>query len=195
MSTRDAERSDNIRTRQLEEALKKAREADADQFDARAKVSDLRFLRLDALGESLKEIIAGGTFTNSFVTLRAIPTDPPRLIVDDSSHIVMEPDPRTYTFIHDGPDSRKVLLESEDKQEVEAKVTAYVAHRILELQRQSSGPEVAVPERKASGAGALALLMFWLVGVLMGAAGLYLYMQPEIIQAILDYGAAWLSGR
>ncbi len=186
MSTQDAERPGNIRAAQLEETLKRARDSDADHFDSRAKVSDLRFLRLDALREQLFKAVEGEELVDTFLTMRAIPGDPPRLIVDESSHIVMEPDPRTYTFVHDGPEARKVLLESEDKAEVETKVTEYVAHRILELKRLSPLPVDAKKTHKSGRIGGLALLMFWLAGVAMGAAAMYAYLNPEAVQTLLQ---------
>ncbi len=185
MSVQDVERPVNKRTAQLEEALRKARVLDAEYLDSRAKVSDLRFLRLEALRDQLLKVVAHEELANAFMTLQTIPGDPPRLIIDDLSHIVMEPDPRTYTFIHDGPESRKVLIESEDKAEVEAKVTEYIAHQILEIQRRLPLPDQSAKSGKNGGVGGLALFMFWLAGAITGAAAVYLYLDPDAFGLIL----------
>ncbi len=185
MSIQSVERSVNKRTAQLEKALRRARAQDAEYRDSRAKVNDLRFLRLEALRDQLLKVADHEELSNAFITLRAIPGDPPRLIIDDLSHIVMEPDPRTYTFIHDGPESRKVLIESEHKVEVEAKVTEYIAHKILETQRRLPLPDQPKKSGKNSRVGGLALLMFWLAGAITGAAAAYLYVDTDAFGLIL----------
>ena len=163
----------NQQTQKLEETLQRVRAADAELFDVRAKVSDLRYLRLDALRERLEALAASSELAQAFLTLRTLPTDPPRLIVDDSSHIVMHPDPRTYVFAQDGPDVRQVLIESADVDVVEEKVADYIAHRLLSLQRAGSVSEAEAPVQKPGGAGPMTLLCLWIAGAAMGAAALY----------------------
>ena len=183
----------NQQTQKLEEALQRVRAADAELFDVRAKVSDLRYLRLDALRERLEALAASSELAQAFLTLRTLPTDPPRLIVDDSSHIVMHPDPRTYVFAQDEPDVRQVLIESADVDVVEEKVADYIAHRLLSLQRAGSVSEAEAPVQKPGGAGPMTLLSFWIAGAAMGAAALYAYLNPEVLerQSIEDI-LAWV---
>ena len=183
----------NQQAQKLEEALQRVRAADAELFDVRAKVSDLRYLRLDALRERLEALAASSELAQAFLTLRTLPTDPPRLIVDDSSHIVMHPDPRTYVFEQDGPDVRQVLIESADVDVVEEKVADYIAHRLLSLQRAGSVSEAEAPVQKPGGAGPMTLLSFWIAGAAMGAAVLYAYLNPEVLerQSIEDI-LAWV---
>ncbi|MEM7428396.1 MAG: hypothetical protein AAF441_20075 [Pseudomonadota bacterium] len=168
-------------TRKLEEALQRARAADAEVFDVRAKVRDLRYLRLDALRERLEHVVAENTLAKSFLTLRTIPGDPPRLILDECSHIVMQPDPRTFAFIHDGPETRQVLIETGDLAAVEEKVADYIAHRILEISRDAGSEPAPEEARRSAGAGPLTLLLFWLFGTAMGAVAVYIYLLPEIL--------------
>ena len=188
MSKQEAERSVASRTALLEEALQRARASQAEFLDAKANVSDLRFLRLDALAEEMTKITRGQTGLDVFMTLKAIPGDPPRLIVDASSHVVMEPDPRTYMLIYDGPEERKVLCETESRREIEEKLTEYVAHRIVEHERDAKdAPETAETSQKNN---RLNYLLIWLIGVMMGVLGLFAYSHArthsilEIFQAL-----------
>ncbi len=177
MSKQEAERSAASRTALLEEALQRARASQADFLDARANVSDLRFLRLDALAEELAKITRGQKNLDVFMTLKAIPGDPPRLIVDANSHVVMEPDPRTYMLIYDGPDERKVLCETESRREIEEKLTDYVAHRIVEQERAIGEPSEK-PE-PLSNNSRLPYVFIWFLGVAMGALALFGYLHAE----------------
>ncbi len=184
MSKQEAEKSGTDGAPSLEAALRDARASDADYLDSRAKVSDLRFLRLDALREEIAKILGQEKGAEDLFSLNALPGDPPRLIIDAASHVVMEPDPRTYTFILDGPEARQVLCETDERREIESKVTEYIAHRILEQQRAAgTGPVAAKPD-KAGGSGVGALLGFWLTGVIMGGLAVYAYLHPE--RFILD---------
>ncbi len=161
----------------LEQALQRARASQAEFLDAKANVSDLRFLRLDALAEEMAKITEGQRDLEVYMTLRAIPGDPPRLIVDANSHVVMEPGPRTYMLIYDGPEDRKVLCETENRREIEEKLTEYVAHRIVEhecvLGEAPETPEKPIKNNK------LPYFLFWLLGAAMGAAALFGYIHAD----------------
>lgn len=188
MSNQDAERSVSSRTALLEEALRRARVSQAELLDAKANVSDLRFLRLDALAEELGKITQGQPNLDVFMTLKAIPGDPPRLIVDASSHVVMEPDPRTYMLIYDGPEERKILCETESRKEIEEKLTDYIANRIVERERAIGGsldtPKTPRKNNKIS------YLLAFALGTLLGALAVLAYFHPdglmtlEIFQAL-----------
>lgn len=182
MSKQEAERSAASRAALLEEALRRARASQADFLDARANVADLRFLRLEALAEEMAKITEGQRNLDVFMTLKAIPGDPPRLIVDGASHVVMEPDPRTYMLIYDGPEERKVLCETEERREIEEKLTEYVAHRIVENERAVG--EAAQEPAKPAKPGRSTYLFVWLLGVAMGALALYGYMNAESLMKL-----------
>ena len=191
MSKQEAERSVASRTALLEEALQRARASQAEFLDAKANVSDLRFLRLEALAEEMASITRGQTGLDVFMTLKAIPGDPPRLIVDASSHVVMEPDPRTYMLIHDGPEERKILCETESRREIEEKLTEYVAHRIVEQERATGdSPQKPEPPHKNN---KLNYFLIWLIGVLMGVLGLFAYSHART-HSILEIFQALTSG-
>ena len=187
MSKKEAERSATGRAALLEEALRRARASEADFLDARANVADLRFLRLEALADEMAKITKGQSNLDVFMTLRAIPGDPPRLIVDASSHVVMEPDPRTYMLIYDGPEERKVLCETEERREIEEKLTEYVAHRIVERERALGAPSEA-PEKKEKSRRS-AYLLVWCLGAVMGALALYGYYNSESLMELQIFQA------
>lgn len=177
MSNQDANRSVSTRTAKLEEALRRARASQVEFLDAKANVSDLRFLRLDALAEEMAKITKGQPNLDVFMTLKAVPGDPPRLIVDANSHVVMEPDPRTYMLIYDGPEDRKVLCETENLREIEEKLTEYVAHRIVEQERAvgelSENPAITNNNSK------LPYVLVFLLGAALGALALFAYIHAD----------------
>ena len=180
MAKPDTDNAVNQQTQKLEEALQRARAADAELFDVRAKVSDLRYLRLEELRERLEAMTAGDPLAKTILTLRTLPGDPPRLIIDESAHVVMQPDPRSYTVIHDGPETRQTLIESQDADEAETKIADYIAHRLLELKR-AEPEEAEKPVSKPDRAGPLLLLIFWLFGAAMGGVAAYVYLVPSLI--------------
>ncbi len=182
MSKETANQSAADRTALLEEALQRARASQAEFLDARANVSDLRFLRLDALASGLAEITQGQEGLDVFMTLKAIPGDPPRLIVDSSSHVVMEPDPRTYMLIHDGPSERKVLCETENRREIEEKLVEYIAHRIIEHERAAGEP--AATPANVSKNNRLSHFLFWLAGAVMGALAVFGLLQADSLAGL-----------
>lgn len=93
-------------------------------------------------------------------------------------------DKRTYRFIKDTRHGRQVILETAQLEEMADRITAYVAHRLLERQRalesdadrQGSLPTEApatdtAPRGKRFGWGAL--LAIFVLGLLAGAAALF----------------------
>ncbi|MCP5081548.1 MAG: hypothetical protein GY948_07605 [Alphaproteobacteria bacterium] len=191
MSKQEAERSVASRTALLEQALQRARASQAEFLDAKANVSDLRFLRLDALADGMAKITRGQTNLDVFMTLKAIPGDPPRLIVDASSHVVMEPDPRTYMLIYDGPEERKVLCETESQREIEEKLTEYVAHRIV-AQERATGDALEKPETPQKN-NRLNYFLVWSIGVMMGVLALFAYSHART-HSVLEIFQALTSG-
>ena len=100
-----------------------------------------------------------------------------RFKLDANSHVVMEPGPRTYMLIYDGPEDRKVLCETENRREIEEKLTEYVAHRIVEHERVlGEAPET--PEKPIKNNN-LPYFLFWLLGAAMGAAALFGYIHMD----------------
>ena len=177
MSTQDPERSAVSRAALIEEALRRARAAQSEYLDARANVADLRFLRLQGLADEMAEITKGQKGLDVFMTLKAVPGDPPRLIVDAMSHVVMEPDPRTYMLIYDGPEDRKILCETESRRVIEEKLTEYVAHQIVAQERTlGTEPNEAESSQNPSASSYLAV---WCLGVVMGALALFAYINAD----------------
>ena len=130
-------------------------------------IRDAATLRLQVLKDELEPIVNARGEAQAFIDLALVPGTPPRLWVDMVSAVVMAPDPRTYRFCQDTAGGQRVLLETSDRAEMVDKITAYIAHRLIDRQRQMVGNvSGAPPARRSYGTGALVLA--WLSGFSLG---------------------------
>lgn len=166
--------------KRLDEALRSARLAEAAHFDALIGIRDAATLRLQVLKDELDAIVAGRREAADFFDLALVPGHPPRLWIDMVSYVVMAPDPRTYRFQRDTAGGHEVLFETPDRREMVDKITAYIAHRLIERQRQLPTAAGAA-DRGRSTYGGAALVLAWLCGFSLG------------VLALLAVGV-WLAG-
>lgn len=130
-------------------------------------IRDAATLRLQVLKDDLEPVVQARREADAFIDLALAPGNPPRLWIDMVAYVLMAPDPRTYRFCQDTASGQRVLYETADRAEVAEKVTAYVAHRIIDRQRQLVEPAGDIrPARRAYGWGAL--LLAWLSGFSLG---------------------------
>ncbi|WP_137389756.1 hypothetical protein [Rhodoligotrophos defluvii] len=159
----------------LASAIRQARLAQADHLNAVLDIRDAKQLRLSTLQADLTEITTGSEAAASLFDLVLTQGEPPRLWIDGTTYVVMEPDPRSYRFIREGQDTREILLETRKRADMVEHIIQYMAHRIVERERNL----VARPERTATVAGysGLTLIATWFGGFVLGvvlllAAGL-----------------------
>ena len=142
----------------MDAALKAARLAEAAHFEALMNIRDAATLRLQVLKDDLEPIVEARREADAFIDLALVPGTPPRLWIDMVAYVTMAPDPRTYRFCQDTASGQKTLLETTDRSEVTDRVTAYIAHRLIERQRQIAEPAAnLVPVRRTFGRGALVI--------------------------------------
>lgn len=124
---------------QFNEALRKARIAEAAHLDALHNVRDARGLRLAALRESILPHIAGHPLAEGFSELNLQQGDMPRLWIDLISSVVVEPDTRTYRLVQDVDGNRVTLHESQSLEDMSRAVLRYIAHRVIAREKAAAG--------------------------------------------------------
>ena len=152
----------------LADALREARLAEAAHFEAALDLRDSKALRLLILKDELLPSVQSTPEARELFDLTLLPADPPKLWVDLSAYVVMEPDHRTYRVLQDRQDGREVLFEGTDREQAAAAVRRHMAHRLVARERQSA----SLPLSSASGYGAATLILAWVSGFAFGALAL-----------------------
>lgn len=152
----------------LAEALREARLAEAAHFEAALDLRDSKTLRLQILKDELLPALQETPEAKALFDLTLLPGDPPKLWVDLTSYVVMEPDHRTYRLFQDRQDSRDVLFEGVDRGEAAAAVRRHMAHRLVARERQAA----MIPPLSGHGHSTATLLLAWISGFAFGALAL-----------------------
>jgi hypothetical protein len=167
----------------MNEELRKARLAQAAHLDAAADIRDAKTLRLTVLIDELSPHLAGVALRGDrFIDPIVVPGEPPRLWIDMVAYVLMEPNPRTYRLQIDTAGGHETLLETRDRGEMRQYIIAYVAHRLVERERQFAfDSRVRQPAGKRY--SGTALFLAWLSGFSIGllalfALGLWLAKNP-----------------
>lgn len=156
----------------LDEALRKARLAEAAHFDAVLDIRDAETLRLQVLKDEIEPIATARREGKEFIDLALIPGYPPRLWIDMVSYVIMAPDSRSYRFQRDTPAGHEILFETADRKEMVEKLTSYIAHRLIERQRALASP--ATDTRKAAPSySGVTLILAWVSGFVLGVLVLF----------------------
>lgn len=172
----------------LQAAIREARLTEVERNDVIVDLREAEIARLELLQDALGEVFDEIPPDNDLLECALIPGNPPRLWIDVLAYVTMGRDKRTYRFVKDTRHGRQVILESAHLEEMADRITSYVAHRIIERQRAlesdeelHSGDEVtgsapavsaAAPQLR-TGFGWVALVMTFLLGLVVGAAGLF----------------------
>ena len=152
----------------LGQALREARLAEAAHFEAALDLRDSKTLRLQILKDELLPAVQETPEARELFDLSLIPGEPPKLWVDLTSYVVMEPDHRTYRVLQDRQDSRDVLFEGIDREQAAAAIRRHMAHRLVARDRQSAtSPPVLAP-----GYSSATLILAWVSGFAFGALAL-----------------------
>jgi hypothetical protein len=119
----------------LKEALNRARQQEAERSDVIVDLREAELARLELLQDALSEVFESVPDDNDLLGCALVPSFPPRLWVDVLGHVVMGRDKRTYRFLKDTRYGRQVVLETANLDEMAARITDYVAHRLIERER------------------------------------------------------------
>lgn len=119
----------------LTEAVRRARLEVAERSNA---VHDLRMAeqsKLEALRDVLKPVLHALPREADLFDHGLVPGDRPRFYVDMIAFVEMSRDRRSFRFLMDTPDGRKLLGESDDVQVMANAVTNYLGRRLVERER------------------------------------------------------------
>ena len=152
----------------LAEALREARLAEAAHFEAALDLRDSKTLRLQILKDELLPTVQSTPDARDLFDLTLLPGDPPKLWVDLTSYVVMEPDHRTYRVLQDRQDSRDILFEGLDREQAAMAIRRHMAHRLVARERQNALP---VPVG-GLGYSSATLMLAWVSGFAFGALAL-----------------------
>lgn len=153
----------------LAEALREARLAEAAHFEAALELRDSKSLRLQLLQDDLLPAVRSSSEARELFDLTLVPGDPPKLWVDLVSHVVMEPDHRTYRFVQDRQDGREILFESASREQMVATIRRHMAHRLVARERQAAALPQPVVQ---AGYSTSSLILAWASGFAFGALAL-----------------------
>jgi len=169
----------------LREALRRARRAQAERTDVIVDMRDAEIARLDVLRAELSESLAGLPADNDQFDIALSRGNRPRLWIDVLAFVAMGRDRKTYRFLKDTRDGRKVILESTDPDVVKERIMDYVAHRMIEREKaldaatdfdlthgEGEAARPVIVERR-SGFGSL--VASFILGAAMGVAVLLAY--------------------
>ncbi|MGL4406055.1 MAG: hypothetical protein ACRCT6_09865 [Notoacmeibacter sp.] len=181
----------------LDEAIREVRLNAAERGDVVVELREASRARMELLVSELEPTIQSVPADDDQFDFALSSGQNPRLFVDATAHVGLARDRMTYRFVRDSRLGRVVLEESRDLKIIADRVTRYVAERIVERQRMMDGPitdfakSASLPvEQKASevsqaapvaqhkeGVSDFMLGLIWfLIGGVAGAGGLYLWL-------------------
>lgn len=135
--------SENVRmfdpARNLAEAMRTVKNAEADREDVVVEMRDAERMRLEILANELSTVIAEVPAELDIFDFALSSGLKPRLWIDSVSHVSMGRDKRTYRFLKDTRNGRVILAESTDPKPVADQVTRYIAERMVERERMMEG--------------------------------------------------------
>lgn len=129
---------------------------------------DSKVLRLQILKDELLPSVQSTPDAQALFDLTLLPGDPPKLWVDLTSYVVMEPDHRTYRVLQDRQDDRSILFEGADREQAAEAIRRHMAHRLVARERQSA----MVPPQSGLGYSSATLVLSWVSGFAFGALAL-----------------------
>ncbi|MFM8748209.1 MAG: hypothetical protein ACKOED_16320 [Aestuariivirga sp.] len=153
----------------LAAAVRDARLAEAAHFEAALDLRDSKSLRLQILKDDLLPAVQASPEARDLFDLTLLPGEPPKLWVDLTSYVLMEPDHRTYRFIQDRQDRREILFESADREQAAAAIRRHMAHRLVARDRQAAS---LPPPPVQTGYSTASLILAWISGLAFGALAL-----------------------
>lgn len=165
----------------LAEAIREARLAEAAHFEAALDLRDSKSLRLQILKDELLPAVQASSEARELFDLTLLPGEPPKLWVDLTSYVLMEPDHRTYRFLQDRQDRREILFETTSREQAAAAIRRHMAHRLVARERQAASfPAPPVQ----TGYSAASLILAWISG---GAFGVLALLAAAFYAGVLKF--------
>ncbi len=125
--------------RNLGDAMRDVRTAEAERSDVVVELRDAERARLEILAEELRGVFDEVPAEDEQFIFNLASGLPPRLWIDMTSFVVMGRDRRTYRFLKDTRLGRAIILETTGLADMADTVTTYVAERIVERERALEG--------------------------------------------------------
>jgi hypothetical protein len=126
----------------LTETMRAIRIEEAERTGVVVALRDAEFARLAILHDRVRAVLdqvpQGIDLFDSGLT----PGETPRLWIDMIAFVEMGRDKRTYRFLQDTRNGRRIMAESGDAGAVAERITAYVASRLIERERMLALPPV-----------------------------------------------------
>lgn len=135
----------------LTEAMRAIRIEEAERTGVVVALRDAEFARLAILHDRVRSVLDQVPKGIDLFDAGLVPGETPRLWVDMIAFVEMGRDKRTYRFLQDTRNGRRIMAESDDAAVVSERITAYVASRLIERERMLALP----PVEPATGAPAL----------------------------------------
>ncbi len=130
-------KAENVRN--LTDAIRRVRTAEAERSDVVVELRDAERARLEMLADELKGVFAEVPAEDEQFVFTVAPGTPPRLWLDLTAFVTLGRDRRTYRFLKDTRLGRTVILETANLGDMADTVTHFVAERIIERERAIEG--------------------------------------------------------
>ena len=137
--------------RTLTDAMRSIRIDEAERTGVVVALREADMARLEILHDRLKPVLAEVPQGLDLIDVGITPGATPRLWIDMIAFVEMGRDKRSYRFLQDTRNGRRVMIESDDAGAVADRITAYVARRLIERERlmalppASAGPAPSLP--------------------------------------------------
>lgn len=186
----------------LRDAIQRARITDVERSDVIVNLREAEIARLELLQESLSDIVDELPQDSDLFEFQIQPGATPRLWVDMLAYVMMGRDKKAYRLVQESRHGRQTVMETADIEAMSAKITDYVARRVLERERalasdtlppaaeapagedakEETPPasETPKPKRQKRFGWPMVIVTF-LFGLLLGAVGLF-------------FGSIWMMG-
>ncbi|MGU9981221.1 hypothetical protein ACJ4V0_14380 [Phreatobacter sp. HK31-P] len=129
--------------RPLTDAMRAIRIDEAERTGVVVALREADLARLEMLHDRLKPVLAEVPQGLDLFDVGITPGATPRLWIDMIAFVEVGRDRRTYRFLQDTRNGRRVMIESDDAGAVADRVTAYVARRLIERERLLALPPAA----------------------------------------------------
>ncbi|MGQ3360309.1 MAG: hypothetical protein ACT6XY_14960, partial [Phreatobacter sp.] len=126
----------------LTDTIRAIRIEEAERTGVVVALREADIARLDILHDRLKPVLADIPRGVDLFDVAVTPGATPRLWIDMIAFVEMARDKRSYRFLQDTREGRRVMVESPDPAAVAERITAYVARRLIERERLLAMPPV-----------------------------------------------------
>jgi hypothetical protein len=121
--------------RSLKDTIRTLRIDEAERTGVVVALREADLARLGMLQDRLRPVFAEVPRHVDLFDTGITPGETPRLWIDMISFVEVGRDRRSYRFLQDTRDGRRILIESPDLAAVTERITAYVARRLIERER------------------------------------------------------------